>query len=218
MESFWDLFNPETIIQHGGLFLLLLVIFCENGLVIGFFLPGDSLIFLSGLICASDIRRVELGENAWLGTDITTLVMCMFIAAVLGSAFGYWFGYRVGPPLFKREDSLIFKRRYLEMTQAFYTKHGGKTLMLGRFLPIIRTFAPIIAGVIRVPLPVFMGYNVLGAAAWIASLSLIGYFLGVKYPAVENYLGYIIIGFIGITTVIVARQFIRERRLVKAKE
>jgi membrane-associated protein len=105
------------------LWLLLLVIFCENGLIVGFFLPGDSLIFLSGLICATDIKRAENLAKPWLGVDITTLVICMIIAAVLGSLFGYWFGHRVGPPLFKRKDSLIFKQRYLEVTQSFYEKH-----------------------------------------------------------------------------------------------
>jgi membrane-associated protein len=218
METFWQLFNPESIIQHGGLWLLLIVIFCENGLVLGFFLPGDSLIFLSGLICATDVKRVEQLTKPWLGVDITTLVICMFLAAVLGSLFGYWFGRRVGPPLFKRKDSLIFKQRYLEVTKSFYEKHGGKTLMLGRFLPIIRTFSPIIAGVIKVPVPVFMLFNVLGGAAWICSLSLIGYFLGIAFPAVENYLAYIIIGFIGVTTVIVSRQFVKERKAKRAAE
>jgi membrane-associated protein len=218
METFWQLFNPESIIQHGGLWLLLIVIFCENGLVLGFFLPGDSLIFLSGLICATDLKRVELLTKPWLGVDITTLVICMFLAAVLGSLFGYWFGRRVGPPLFKRKDSMIFKQRYLEVTKSFYEKHGGKTLMLGRFLPIIRTFSPIIAGVIKVPVPVFMLFNVLGGAAWICSLSLIGYFLGITFPAVENYLAYIIIGFIGVTTVIVSRQFVKERKAKRAAE
>ncbi len=197
---------------------MLIVIFCENGLVLGFFLPGDSLIFLSGLICATDLKRVELLTKPWLGVDITTLVICMFLAAVLGSLFGYWFGRRVGPPLFKRKDSMIFKQRYLEVTKSFYEKHGGKTLMLGRFLPIIRTFSPIIAGVIKVPIPVFMLFNVLGGAAWICSLSLIGYFLGIAFPAVENYLAYIIIGFIGVTTVIVSRQFVKERKAKRAAE
>ncbi len=197
---------------------MLIVIFCENGLVLGFFLPGDSLIFLSGLICATDLKRVELLAKPWLGVDITTLVICMFLAAVLGSLFGYWFGRRVGPPLFKRKDSMIFKQRYLEVTKSFYEKHGGKTLMLGRFLPIIRTFSPIIAGVIKVPIPVFMLFNVLGGAAWICSLSLIGYFLGIAFPAVENYLAYIIIGFIGVTTVIVSRQFVKERKAKRAAE
>ncbi len=204
LEFLKELTNPESIIHHGGLVLLLLVIFAENGLVVGFFLPGDSLIFLAGLICGT---KPDL-----LGIDITTLTISMFLAAVVGSLFGYVFGRRVGPRLFERKDSILFKRKYLDITQSFYAKHGGKTLVLGRFLPIIRTFAPIIAGVIRVPVPTFMFFNVLGGALWISSLSLIGYFLGTQFPAIENYVGYIIIGFIGITTTLLIRTYIKQRR------
>ena len=189
---------------------MLLVIFAENGLVVGFFLPGDSLIFLAGLICGT---KPEL-----LGTDITALTMWMFLAAVAGSLFGYVFGRRVGPPLFERKDSIVFKRKYLDITQSFYAKHGGKTLVMGRFLPIIRTFAPIIAGVIRVPVPTFMFFNVVGGALWITSLSLIGYFLGTQFPAIENYVGYIVIGFIGITTTLLVRTYIKQRREVNARK
>ena len=189
---------------------MLLVIFAENGLVVGFFLPGDSLIFLAGLICGT---KPEL-----LGTDITALTMWMFLAAVGGSLFGYVFGRRVGPPLFERKDSIVFKRKYLDITQSFYAKHGGKTLVMGRFLPIIRTFAPIIAGVIRVPVPTFMFFNVVGGALWITSLSLIGYFLGTQFPAIENYVGYIVIGFIGITTTLLVRTYIKQRREVNARK
>lgn len=214
MDSVWeflkDVINPRTIIEHGGLLLLLLVIFVENGFVIGFFLPGDSLIFLSGLFCAT---RPEL-----LDVSITGLTACMFGAAVLGSLFGYGFGRKVGPALFQRKDSMLFKRKHLEVTQAFYAKHGGKTLVLGRFLPIIRTFAPIIAGVIRVPFHIFIFFNVLGGALWITSLSLIGYYIGTKYPWVEHYLGYIIIGFVGITTVVVAKSFINQRKSLKEQK
>ena len=206
-EFLKQLTNPESIIKHGGLVLLLIVIFAENGLVVGFFLPGDSLIFLSGLICAS---KPEL-----LGMEITTLTLVMFFAAIAGSTFGYFFGRRVGPPLFERKDSMIFKRKYLEITQSFYEKHGGKTLVLGRFLPIIRTFAPIIAGVIKVPFATLMVYNLLGGALWITSLSLLGYFLGKQFPAVEHYVGYIIIGFIGITSVLLIRTYIRQKRAAK---
>ncbi len=208
LEFLKELTNPESIIHHGGLVLLLLVIFAENGLVIGFFLPGDSLIFLSGLICGT---KPEL-----LGTDITPLTLMMFGAAVLGSLFGYIFGRRVGPPLFERKESIIFKRKYLDITQSFYAKHGGKTLVLGRFLPIIRTFAPIIAGVIRVPVPTFMFFNLIGGALWITSLSLIGFFLGTQFPAIENYVGYIIIGFIGVTTVLLLRTYWKQRREMQA--
>ena len=204
LEFLKELTNPESIIHHGGLFLLLLVIFAENGLVVGFFLPGDSLIFLAGLICGT---KPEL-----LDTEITELTIWMFLAAVAGSLFGYVFGRRVGPPLFERKDSIIFKRKYLDITQSFYAKHGGKTLVMGRFLPIIRTFAPIIAGVIRVPVPTFMFFNVVGGALWITSLSLIGYFLGTQFPAIENYVGYIVIGFIGLTTTLLVRTYIKQRR------
>jgi membrane-associated protein len=210
LEFLKELTNPESIIHHGGLLLLLLVIFAENGLVVGFFLPGDSLIFLSGLICGT---KPDL-----LGTDITTLTIAMFLAAVAGSLFGYVFGRRVGPPLFERKDSILFKRKYLDITQSFYSKHGGKTLVLGRFLPIIRTFAPIIAGVIRVPVPTFMFFNVMGGALWITSLSLIGYFLGTQFPAIENYVGYIVIGFIGITTTLLVRTYIKQRRELNARK
>ena len=210
LEFLKELTNPESIIHHGGLFLLLLVIFAENGLVVGFFLPGDSLIFLAGLICGT---KPEL-----LGTDITALTMWMFLAAIAGSLFGYVFGRRVGPPLFERKDSIVFKRKYLDITQSFYAKHGGKTLVMGRFLPIIRTFAPIIAGVIRVPVPTFMFFNVVGGALWITSLSLIGYFLGTQFPAIENYVGYIVIGFIGITTTLLVRTYIKQRREVNARK
>lgn len=208
LEFLKELTNPESIIHHGGLVLLLLVIFAENGLVIGFFLPGDSLIFLSGLICGT---KPEL-----LGTDITPLTLMMFGAAVIGSLFGYIFGRRVGPPLFERKESIIFKRKYLDITQSFYAKHGGKTLVLGRFLPIIRTFAPIIAGVIRVPVATFMFFNLIGGALWITSLSLIGFFLGTQFPAIENYVGYIIIGFIGVTTVLLLRTYWKQRREMQA--
>ena len=203
-EFLKQLTNPESIIHHGGMVLLLLVIFAENGLVIGFFLPGDSLVFLAGLICAS---KPEL-----LDVSITALTIAMFCAAVCGSLFGYIFGRRVGPPLFDRKESIIFKRKYLDMTQAFYEKHGGKTLILGRFLPIIRTFAPIIAGVIKVPIGTLMLFNLVGAAMWITSLSLIGYFLGSTFPAVQHYVGYIVIGFIGVTSAILLRTVIKQRR------
>ncbi len=203
-EFLKQLTNPESIIQHGGLVLLLIVIFAENGLVVGFFLPGDSLVFLAGLICAS---KPEL-----LHVDIIPLTIAMFVAAVCGSLFGYIFGRRVGPALFDRKDSLIFKRKYLDITQSFYKRHGGKTLVLGRFLPIIRTFAPIIAGVIKVPFATLMFFNLVGAALWITSLSLIGFYLGSQFPAVEHYVGYIIIGFIGITTILLIRTYIRQRR------
>ena len=177
--------DPQSIIHFGGLWLLLFVVFAETGLLIGFFLPGDSLIFISGLICATKPHLLDVPFPA--------LLALLMLAAILGNMFGYWFGRKAGEALYKREDSLLFKKKHLITTKAFYEKHGGKALILGRFLPIIRTFAPILAGVIKVDFKVFMIYNLLGALAWIGSLATIAYYLGHTFPGIENYLGYIVI-------------------------
>ena len=188
-----ELTNPESIIKYGGLALLLIVIFAETGLFIGFFLPGDSLVFIAGLFCAT---QPEL-----LGLNIAVLLSSMITAAVVGNIAGYIFGYKVGPSLFKRDDSWIFKKRYVEITRAFYKRHGGLALVLGRFLPIIRTFAPILAGVIKVDFKKFMLYNIAGAIAWISSIGLVGYVLGKKVPWIKDELEYIVIGLIIITAI-----------------
>lgn len=201
-EFLKQLTDPESIIQYGGLALLLFVVFAETGLLIGFFLPGDSLIFIAGLICRT---RPEL-----LGVHITVLLLCLIAAAVLGNIAGFWFGYKVGPRLFTRKDSIIFKKRYLETTRAFYEKNGGKALILGRFLPIIRTFAPILAGIIGIPFGRFMFYNVTGAVAWIISLGLAGYFLG-QIQWVQDNIGYIVLFLIVITLIPVGTTWVRSR-------
>jgi membrane-associated protein len=198
-----QLTDPQSIIAYGGLALLLFVVFAETGLLIGFFLPGDSLIFISGLICRTKPQVLD--------TNIVVLLLLLIAAAVLGNIAGYWFGNKVGPPLFNRKDSLIFKKRYLETTTAFYTKHGGKTLVLGRFLPIIRTFAPILAGIIKVPFGKFMLYNITGATAWIVSLGLAGFFLG-QFAWVENNIGYIVIFLIIVTLIPVITAWISGKR------
>ncbi len=202
-EFLKQLTDPESIISYGGLTLLLFVVFAETGLLIGFFLPGDSLIFISGLICRT---KPDL-----LTPNIFLLLLLLATAAVLGNMFGYWFGWKVGPPLFKRKDSFIFKKRYLETTKAFYEKNGGKTLILGRFLPIIRTFAPILAGIIKIPFSRFMLYNVIGAIAWIGSLGLAGYYLGAFFWVREN-IGWIVIFLIIITLIPVATAWIRGKQ------
>ncbi|MCD6067690.1 MAG: yqjA [Bacteroidetes bacterium] len=207
MDSTWqflkDLVDPESIVRL-GLPLLLFVIFAETGLLVGFFLPGDSLVFISGLICATN--------NDYIGVGIITLILSMSAAAIAGNMTGYWFGRKVGDRLYKRKDSFFFKRRHLDATQAFYEKHGGKTIILGRFLPIIRTFAPILAGVIKIDVKKFLLYNVIGAVAWIGSISSIGYFLGRQYPQTKDYLGWIVIGLIIITTIPVILTYIKEKK------
>lgn len=203
VEFLKQLTDPESIIQYGGLALLLFVVFAETGLLIGFFLPGDSLIFISGMICVS---KAEL-----LGVNIFVLIISLSIAAILGNMTGYWFGYKVGPPLFNRKDSLIFKKKYLVITQNFYNKNGGKTLILGRFLPIIRTFAPILAGVIKIDFKKFMLYNITGAIAWIGLLATTGYYLG-TYQWVQKNIGYIVVGLIIITLIPLLTTYLKEKK------
>lgn len=186
-----QLTDPESIIKYGGFGFLLFVIFAETGLLIGFFLPGDNLIFIAGLLCAT---KPEL-----MNVSFPVALIGMMSAAIVGNMFGYWFGKSSGKRLYKREDSFFFKKRHIELTQIYYDKHGGKTLVLGRFLPIIRTFAPILAGVIKIDFKKFMMYNIAGAVAWIGSIGSIAYFLGIRFPEVENYLGYIFIALIVIT-------------------
>ncbi len=202
LEFLKKLTDPASIIQYGGLALLLFVVFAETGLMVGFFLPGDSLMFVSGLLCRT---KPEL-----LNTNIAVLLLSLMAAAVVGNMAGYWFGRRVGPALFRRNDSWIFKKRYLDVTQDFYTRHGGRALVLGRFIPIVRTFAPILAGVIKIDFKKFMLYNIAGAAAWVGSLGLAGYFLG-QIEWVEKNIGYIVLFLIIITLIPVIRTWRSER-------
>jgi membrane-associated protein len=203
LEFLKNLTNPESIVKL-GLPLLLFVIFAETGLLIGFFLPGDSLVFISGLLCATNPNL--------LNVNITALILLMSLAAIVGNTFGYYFGKKVGEGLYNRKDSLLFKKRHLETTRSFYEKHGGKTLFLGRFLPIIRTFAPILAGIIKIDWKKFMLYNIAGAIAWIGSVAGVGYFLGARFPATKDYLGYIVIGLIVITSIPVLVTYFKERK------
>lgn len=196
MQEAWeflkDLTNPESIIRYGGLALLVFVIFAETGLMVGFFLPGDSLVFIAGLICAT--------EPDLMGADIVTVVSSLTGAAIAGNLTGYFFGRKIGPALFTKDDNLIFKRKYIDVTRSFYDRHGGKSLIMGRFLPIVRTFAPILAGVIRMSFITFLLHTVIGGVLWIGSLSVAGYFLG-EIPWVKQNIEWIVIGLIVLTTI-----------------
>src|SRR5690606_24974668 len=174
----------------------------------GFFLPGDYLLFLAGLFCASGMLNV----------GITTLCAGLFIAGVLGNFTGYWFGWRTGPMLFKRKDTWLFKRRYVVMAEEFYHKYGGAALIIGRFMPIIRTFAPILAGIVQLNFRRFVLYNLSGAAIWVLLLTLSGYFLGREFPQISHYVEYIIVGFIVISFMPILITLIRRKlSLNKAK-
>jgi membrane-associated protein len=198
----WDFIkqmtDPESIIRYGGLSLLLFVIFAETGLLIGFFLPGDNLILLAGILCKA--KPEMLGVNYFL------LVTLMILAATLGNAFGFWFGRKAGEKLYERKESLFFKKRHLEVTRNYYERYGGNlTLVMARFLPVVRTFAPVIAGVLKIDPIIFFIYNIIGATAWILSLTAIGYFLVQLFPGITNYMGYIFIALIVITSIPILR-------------
>lgn len=199
-----QLTDPESIIKYGGLALLLFVIFAETGLFVGFFLPGDNLVFIAGLLCAT---KPDL-----MNVSFPALLILMMVAAIIGNMFGFWFGRKAGETLYSRKDSFFFRKSHLETTKAYYEKHGGKTLILGRFIPIIRTFAPILAGVIKVEFRKFMLYNVIGAVAWIGGIGSIAFYLGKQFPQVENYLGYIFLGLIILTAIPVITTFFKSRK------
>jgi membrane-associated protein len=204
-EFLKTLTNPESIINYGGVWLLLFVIFAETGLLVGFFLPGDNLILLAGILCKArpDLIKVEF----------YVLIILMVLAAVLGNTVGYWFGKSAGERLYQRKDSLIFRKSHIEVTKKYYNKYGGNlTLVLARFLPVVRTFAPILAGVIGIEFYKFMLFNFIGAVAWIISLSGIGYFLVQVFPKITNYMSYIFIALIILTAIPIVRAIIKGRR------
>lgn len=160
----------EWIITNGGLYFLLLVIFAETGLFVGFFLPGDSLLFAAGIF-------LERLAQEFFGLHYSFVILLVIVASILGNLVGYWFGYKAGPLLFERKETWLFRRKHLYRAKEFYEEYGKATIFLAKFLPIIRTFAPIIAGVVRMHKPTFILYNVLGSIAWVCSMMLGGYFL-----------------------------------------
>lgn len=198
-----QLTDPNSIIQYGGLGLLLFVIFAETGLLVGFFLPGDNLILLAGILCRAKPELMQV--------NYVTLAGLMILAAFVGNSFGYWFGAKAGEKLYSKKDSLFFKQKHIELTKQYYEKYGGNTtLIIARFLPIVRTFAPVIAGVIKVDFLRFSFFNILGALAWIISLSGIGYFLVGMFPNITNNMGYIFIALIILTALPIIRVFFKK--------
>jgi len=170
-------------VQLGGYFGLTAIIFAETGLFFGFFLPGDSLLVTAGLLSS----QPEFGLNVWL------LGIILTISAIVGNTVGYQFGKALGPRLFTRDDSLLFKKKHLFAAQAFYEKHGGKTLVIARFMPIVRTFVPIVAGMGKMDFKRYTAYNVLGAVLWIWSMLLTGFLLGRYIPGVEHHIEKVIL-------------------------
>lgn len=202
--AFLDTFNPETIIQFGGLGLLLLIIFAETGVFFGFFLPGDSLLFVAGLLAGSE----------YLDIHVSLLIVLLIIAAVTGSLVGYLTGRWAGFYLLNKKDSFFFKKKYIDVTQAFYQKHGMMAFILGRFLPVVRTFVTILAGMAKIDFPKFLFFNFLGAAIWILTMVLSGHFLGRIFPNITSYLEIIVVGMILLSAIPVIITWFRNRNLL----
>ncbi|HEY4062694.1 MAG TPA: VTT domain-containing protein [Puia sp.] len=179
--TFKDLVNPEFYIQYGGLWVLLFIVFAETGLMIGFFLPGDSLLFVAGMYSQSLIGTI-IKQDAVKGTgsnffDLVLLWALVTVCGILGNAVGYWFGNKTGPFLFHRKDNWLFKKKHLYQAREFYDKHGGEAIIFARFLPIIRTFAPIIGGIVAMDKKKFLLYNMIGCAAWVFLMLFAGHYL-----------------------------------------
>lgn len=171
-----NLFEPIGLLETVGILGLFAIIFAESGLFFGFFLPGDSLLFTAGFLASQGFAGIGL------------VALGCAAAAILGDNVGYAFGRRVGPRLFSREDSFFFRRKHLERAEDFYEKHGKKTIVLARFVPVVRTFAPILAGVGGMEYRTFFTWNVIGGLIWGAGLPLLGYFLGSIFPAADRYI------------------------------
>lgn len=190
LEFFNNLSDPDWIVAHGGLYLLLFIIFAETGILVGFFLPGDPILFIAGVIIANmsmGAAHPEMTLLYWIAL-ITT-------AAILGNFVGYWSGRFFGHRLLKMKDTWFFKKEYIHKAQAFYDKRGGGAIIIARFLPIVRTFAPIVAGIVEMDIKKFALYNIIGGIIWVGSLVTLGYMLG-ENPWVQRNFEYVIMGIV----------------------
>jgi len=212
LERFLHLLTTKEgiteLVQWGGLAVLIAIVFAETGLLVGFFLPGDSLLFTAGFLAATtDIL------------DVGTTIVALSIAAILGDATGYWFGRKAGEALYERRESRFFKRSHLLKTKAFYEKYGPIAIVLARFVPFARTFAPIVAGVAKMSYVKFATYNVVGGIAWVTSMTIAGYFLG-RIPWVQAHFEHVVLAIIFVSVLPVAipagRAWWRGRRGVAA--
>lgn len=215
-----DLLQPQFYVENGGLWLLLFVVFAETGLFVGFFLPGDSLLFVAGIYAHEintkageivpglafqflDLVGLGLLRNEWV--DLFVLAGLIAVAGIAGNSVGYWTGRQVGPAMYQWRDRLLFKKKYLFQARDFYEKHGGLAVMGARFLPLIRTFAPIVAGIVQMDKKKFHFYNVLGSVSWVVSMIFAGYFLQKWILAqfgfdLKEHLEVIVLGIVLVTT------------------
>jgi membrane-associated protein len=210
LEVWHSLTNPDQLIHllsqvitgWLGYALLAAIVFAETGLLVGLFLPGDSLLFTVGVVAGAG------------GLDIVQICLVLAIASILGDQSGYLLGHRTGPSIFARPDSRLFKREYVKRTQEFYEKHGGKTLVYAKFVPIVRTFAPFMAGVGRMPYARFVSFNVVGGVGWVVSMTLAGFYLG-KFVFIRQHFEKVVIGIVLVSVLPVLIQVLRSRAEAK---
>jgi membrane-associated protein len=175
--SWTQLLQPQWYIENGGLWFIVLVVFAETGLFAGFFLPGDSLLFVTGIYSNDLLKSGMHIDTHHSFVNIILLGIVISLAGILGNSVGYWFGRKSGPFLFERKDTFFFKKKYLYQARDFYDKHGGGAIVMARFLPIVRTFAPIVAGIVRMNKNKFFFYNIAGSIAWVYTMIISGHYL-----------------------------------------
>lgn len=209
-----QLLQPQFYIEHGGLWLILFVVFAETGLFAGFFLPGDSLLFVAGIYAGPLAADIVPSNNEWINLLVITAFIS--VAGVLGNYVGYTFGKKVGPTMFDWKENLFFKKKYLVQAQEFYEKHGGRAIIIARFIPIVRTFAPIIAGIVNMDRQKFMYNNIVGSIVWVTSMVFGGHFLQTWILEhfqfdLKKHLEVIVLGIVFITTAPVIFKVITHR-------
>lgn len=207
LDLLLSIFNPETLIANGGLLIIFLMVYGQTGVFFAFFLPSGALLFTTGVWTATGALHYSIG----------TICVTLIIAAVLGNISGYWFGRKTRSWLYNRKDSALFKRQHLSTAHDFYKKHGGLALAAGPFFPIIRTFSPIVAGMIKLDFRRFFLYTFLGSTLWIISFVLTGYFIGI-IPGLKPFLPYVITGVILVVTLPIVIRIVRQWYKPKAKE
>jgi len=196
--------NLVSLIQFVGYPGLFTAVFLESGVFFGFFLPGASMLFTAGLLASQGIF------NIWI------LIPLVTIAAILGDNVGYWFGAKVGIKLFLRPNSRFFRHEHLVRAKDFYERHGFLAIVLARFIPIVRTFAPIVAGIVRMEYKTFVAYNIAGALLWGSGVTFLGFYLGEKIPGIEQYLTPIVVGIIIVSCIPLVREYFRKKKEVSS--
>ncbi len=204
LQNFLRIFDPESLINHGGLLIIFLLLYASTGLFFCFFIPAGALLFTAGIYTAT-------GD---LQYDIFTVCSLLVLASILGNLTGYWFGWKTGPLLYSRKDSMFFKKLHLKTSETFYNKYSWLALTVGLFLPIIRTFASIVAGMVRLTFHRFILLTITGSVTWILSSVLAGYFIGSR-PFLKPWLNYIVIGFILVVTIPLIIWMIKELRKMR---